>query len=234
MGANLKLKVLSRNHLKYIAMFLMLLDHFAVMWLPESDTLWYVMRFVCGRSAFPIFCVLFVQGFFYTKRPIRHIVDCAVFAILSEIPYDMVTQSGWGGQNVMFTWLLGFSMCYLLSYIFETVTWTKACALSGVVCFVFAYYATIFCVDYLFIGIFSVYAVYLMMKITDGKIAPWKLALIVALIDGMGSGTFWTLPSVLLFFLYDGTKYKKQNSLQKYSFYAFYPVHLLVLALLPL
>lgn len=229
---NKSYKILSRNQLKYIAMLLMFLDHFALAFLPENTPLWYVLRYVFGRSAFPIFCVLFVQGFFYTKRPVRHMIDCAVFALLSEIPYDGVVQQGWYAQNVMFTWLLGFIMCHMMSYIFDTVKWSKACVYNGVVCLGFAFLATVFCVDYMFVGIFCIYAVYMMMKVSDGNISVWELCLAVALIDGLASATVWTLPAVLLFAFYDTNKYEKQTVFQKYSFYAFYPLHLSVIALL--
>ena len=75
---------LSRNQLKWLALFCMVLDHAACAFLPETSTLYLVFRFVFGRMAYPMFCVLFVEGFLYTRHPGRHIRDLLLFGILSE------------------------------------------------------------------------------------------------------------------------------------------------------
>ena len=62
-----RLKVLNRNQLKYIAMLLMLCDHIGLAFFEQGTIVWYVLRYVLGRSAFPIFCVLFIEGIYYTK-----------------------------------------------------------------------------------------------------------------------------------------------------------------------
>lgn len=238
-----KLKCLSRNQLKWIAIFLMFCDHFAVAFVSPESPVYFVLRYVLGRSAFPIFCVLFVQGFFYTKRPLRHIIDCGIFALLSEIPFDIVCGKqtmfpfmDWNYQNVMFTWFLGFLMCYLLDKLFDIqddmVSEFVRILLSVGIVFCFACIASVFSVDYQYVGIFCIYAVYLMMKLKTKSAPIWLLGAVVALLDGFASWTIWTFPAVLLLACYDSNKYKKQNVVQKYGFYLFYPLHLAVFSII--
>ena len=47
-----RLKVLNRNQLKYIAMLLMLCDHIGLAFFEQGTIVWYVLRYVLGRSAY--------------------------------------------------------------------------------------------------------------------------------------------------------------------------------------
>lgn len=78
--------------LKWIAVVTMIIDHFAVAVYPQfasyEYSVYYIMRKV-GRIAFPIYCFLLVEGFFHTKNVAKYLRNCILFAILSEIPFDM-------------------------------------------------------------------------------------------------------------------------------------------------
>ena len=236
-----RLKVLNRNQLKYIAMLLMLCDHIGLAFFEQGTIVWYVLRYVLGRSAFPIFCVLFIEGIYYTKRPLVHLRDCLIFAFLSEVPFDMVCSGKYFDlhhQNVMFTWFLGLLVCLISrkfldisiddSDISETV-----CGLASFgVCLVFCIVAYVCRVDYISIGIFSMFLIFLVGYRTKFKCSYALLGVVVAFIDGLCSVTIWTFPAVLLLCLYDNKRYVKTAALQKYSFYLFYPVHLFVIGLL--
>ena len=58
-----RLKVLNRNQLKYIAMLLMLCDHIGLAFFEQGTIVWYVLRYVLGRSAFPIFVYCLLRAF---------------------------------------------------------------------------------------------------------------------------------------------------------------------------
>ena len=72
--------------LKIIALLSMLVDHIGVTF-PEATP--FGFRAV-GRLAFPIFVYLLAEGFRHTKAPEKFLMRLFIFAIISEIPYDIV------------------------------------------------------------------------------------------------------------------------------------------------
>ena len=63
----------------------MLLDHSWGMGLLKNDI------FTCiGRLAFPIFAFMIVEGYFKTSNLKRYVGRLFIFAIISEIPYNLM------------------------------------------------------------------------------------------------------------------------------------------------
>ena len=106
------------EQLKKIAMGTMFLDHAAVALIYNAgldrvstcfEIIGLAMRLI-GRMAFPLYAFLLVQGFLRTKDWVRYASRVAVFALVSEIPYDLVAfEMVWNmeRQNTMFTMLIG-------------------------------------------------------------------------------------------------------------------------------
>ena len=102
---------LTSFQLKWIAIFSMAVDHTGALLFPEA--MW--MRGI-GRLAFPIFAFLLTEGFFHTADLYRYLARLGVFALLSEIPYDLALSGTWWNpqrQNVFFT--LFISLLLLLA-----------------------------------------------------------------------------------------------------------------------
>ena len=98
--------------LHVIAMTLMLMDHLWATLFPAQDWL------TCaGRLAFPIFAFMTVEGYFYTHNLKKYIFRLFLFALLSEVPFDLMYGGTWFypvHQNVIWTFLLGILGIHLI------------------------------------------------------------------------------------------------------------------------
>ena len=113
--------------LKMIAVITMLIDHVGAtiverylltngMLYGAPLVIYYVMRGI-GRMAFPIYCYFIVQGFTYTRSRAKYALRLFVFAIASELPFDMALwNSTWdmNHNNVFWTLLLGLLTIWAL------------------------------------------------------------------------------------------------------------------------
>lgn len=215
--------------LKLIAMVTMVIDHVGYVFYPELG--W--MRLI-GRMAFPIYCFLLVEGFYHTSNVKKYMGRLAVFAILSEFPFDLMANAGgdyFAGQNIFFTLLLGlmaiyfideFEKMYRMSYFSKTM-------FNVLIAIVFSSIAMLLKTDYSALGVFYIVIFYLYR----GR--PLFIFLCIEIITiyfyggiygqrQMNSQNFAGF-AVLFTALYNG----KQGPKIKYVFYAFYPVHLLVI-----
>lgn len=103
--------------LKWIAIATMLIDHTGIVcykWLGWTGAYLH-MRYV-GRIAFPIFAFLLIEGFRYARDRWAYLRNLLIFAMLSEIPFDLAL-TGWNmrndGQNVF--WTLSIGLLVLMS-----------------------------------------------------------------------------------------------------------------------
>ena len=91
--------------LHVLAMTLMLCDHLWATLLSDHTWLTWI-----GRIAFPIFAFMIVEGFYHTKDRKKYILRMLVFAVISEIPFNVMMSGGSliypYHQNVLWTFLI--------------------------------------------------------------------------------------------------------------------------------
>ena len=212
MNQRWNIQCLDTFQLKCIAIVSMALDHTGAVLYPSQ--IW--LRCL-GRIAFPIFCFLIVEGFFHTHDVRRYMGRLGVFALISEIPYDLAFRGvplEYAHQNVFFTLLIGIGMVVLLER-------NREWPVKAVILLLAMWLAVLIRSDYNFRGVLLIFVFYIFhesrwLAVTAGGF--WNF-LYQGVIQKYG------VLSVLPLALYNGERGRKM----KYFFYIFYPAHLLLL-----
>lgn len=223
----------SGSVLKCIAIITMLIDHIGATVLARflgtgdgSIFLYqtYTVMRIIGRIAFPIFCFLLVEGFEHTKDRKRYAARLLIFAVISEVPFDLafsgkIIQLSY--QNVFFTLFIGLLTMAAFQAIEQKIEWNSLVRglLFGGVLFVSMGIASWMHTDYAALGVMCIIVLYVFRKTRGAQILAGCLAF-----------CWWELPALVAFIpiaFYNG----KRGWNMKYIFYAFYPLHLIVLYL---
>lgn len=224
-----RFKLLSGSSLKLIAVVTMLIDHFADVFRDDisfltlplfgtSFTTYYILRKI-GRLAFPIFCFLIAEGFIHTKDRKKYGINLLIFALISEIPFDLCffgSPLHLSYQNVYFTLFLGFLVLYILEYV-------KSDVLKLVLSLITALTANLLNTDY---GILGVLLIVMIYCLREQKI----IRTLIALPFLSGGLAAWC--AFLPINMYNGKRGFIKGKALKYVFYAFYPLHILLLFLI--
>ena len=229
---------INANQLRGLAMFLMLLDHLWATLIPGNIWMTYL-----GRLAFPIFAFQISEGFSHTSDRKRYAKRLFLFGLIAEVPFDLI----YGGtvlypfhQNVMFTLLLGLLACCAIDRARRERTARAVLrgALSVAGLFLLSLVGM---VDYGWKGVATVVAFYLLRDFPFAWLA--QIAALVLLNIVLFKGQTipllgWDFPTqgfavlaLLPIWLYNGRRGGGGKTRQT-AFYAFYPVHMLVLYLL--
>lgn len=213
-------KRIGRLFLKMTAMLSMLCDHIAFVLVSQDDfpQIYYIMRII-GRIAFPIFCFMLVEGFMYTHSRKNYVIRLAAFALISEIPFDLVISGDFfnpGYQNVMWTLLIGFIvLCAVEKY---GINYIKN--ITIILCMGFLAY--LISTDYSAFGVFLIAALYFTRFNNTARIIIMSLLFLT-----QGSIEIFAVFSIPFIIKYNPGK--NDVWLPKYFFYVFYPAHLLAL-----
>lgn len=203
---------LNSFQLKILAMASMLADHTGAILFPENI----VWRCI-GRLSFPIFCFLLVEGFFHTRNVYKYMVRLGIFALVSEIPYDLAfygTVFKPDRQNIFFTLFIGLAVMCILELQGEWIIKILEIMLA-------MWLAEILHTDYGFRGVLLICWFYLLKDHLAVKLAGGALWNFLTNVGVQHYGAAAMIPIGL----YNG----KKGPGMKYFFYAFYPVHLLIL-----
>lgn len=222
---------ISGTALKVIAIISMLIDHVGMVLVgPLTDTgavpvwVYFVMRDVIGRLAFPIFCFLLVEGYAHTHSKSRYLARIAVFAIISEIPFDLATSGQWydsGAQNVFWTLAFGLAALMVCEKIKQLGNEIAAFMLSVLAICACATIAEILNTDYGWMGVAAIGLMYLSNKIKYSERAAFGILPLVLYEPAV-------LLDIPIIASYNG-KRGRCGRVLRWAFYAFYPIHLAVL-----
>ena len=205
-------KYISGSWLKAIAMLSMLIDHIAYYYGCDNPYLYELMRTV-GRIAFPTFAFLLAEGFVHTRNRQQYLISLFAFALLSEIPWMLLNHDG--SHNVIFTLLAGILGLHVIEN--SRSRWITA------ICITLIGLATIFSdTDYSWRG-FGLVLIFYMFR---GRPELQTLFGIPLMYE---YGIMGVLVAFSVIWLYNGERGFIQGKAWKYAFYAFYPVHLMMI-----
>ena len=253
----MNLRKLSGYHLKYIALFSMLLDHIGVIYQAHLSKMVYFFLRAVGRLSFPLFCFILVEGFFHTKNRKKYQQRLFIFALLSEIPYDLAFHylpadtigsllhsqqlsfraflPAFQEQNVLFTLFLGFTAMILME---NASCYRRNTFYSNIdILIIFCCLSEVFQTDCGAAGILCIFFFYSIYKKRGNCTSlPLKAGLIGTLPAAFPLLTYVSPFPVQVFALADSLVLRCYSGEKghgwKYFFYLFYPVHLLILYLL--
>ncbi len=233
---------LTSNMLRILAMAFMICDHLWAKVVPGNDWMTYV-----GRMTFPIFAFMISEGFVHTSNLKKYIFRLLGFALISEIPFNLFYGGNWFypyHQNVLFTLLLGLLAITLIDKARKDKT-AKSIIKTVLILIPICLGAFIGFPDYGFWGFLTVVMFYLFR----GFPFAWLLQLIAMVLMNfvLYEGQFISVElfgktyeiatqgfavfALIPIWLYGGRK-GKSSKIMQYGFYAFYPLHMLIIYLL--
>jgi len=235
---------LSSSALHVIAMIFMLCDHLWATLIPGNQWL------TClGRLAFPMFAYMAVEGYFHTGNLKRYVLRLLLFAVISEIPFNLMYSSNLiypFHQNVLWTLLLGIGLIHVNEHVAKKGKLWLRFAIGCVTVLLGWVIGMLTMVDYYGFGVVTILVFYFFRKRTWWCLLAQIAALYylnVEALEGfyfevniMGKNIPIVQQGLALFalipiWLYRGRKGYNRKWFQ-YACYGFYPLHMLLLYLL--
>lgn len=230
------------NHrfLKWFALITMTIDHVGHFIFPDLIELR-----VVGRLAFPIFAYLFANTYRFTSNKNRLLIQVSIAAVITQILLYLANITEL--VNVFFL----FTIVWFALKAFDDRRMWLVVVLAGI--------AEILTVDYGMYGIFTIVLFYAYYGNRKAQLSGFAiLTLIYILLPFLSSGIWSSIPTIFANFLdiywvyfiqafsiasfgllwfYQTEKpipytNKKLNLIEKYAFYVYYPLHLVILGLL--
>ena len=229
--------------LHLLAMGLMLCDHLWATVVPGNDWLTCI-----GRLAFPIFAFMTVEGYFHTKNLKKYMLRLLVFALLSEIPFNLMMGSRIFypiHQKVLWTFLLAIWMIHRIEKAKNAPIWRRILRAASSVCIGFLV-GTLTMVDYMGAGVLMVLTFYFFRGRKWWHFVGQLLALYyinAEILSGFSYQMEWfgreiwiVRQSFAVFALIPIWFYRGRQGHHSKAFrwicYGFYPAHMLILALI--
>ncbi|MEA4912278.1 MAG: TraX family protein [Oscillospiraceae bacterium] len=224
---------LTANALKLIAVAAMTLDHAAWAFVPTASLGGQLLHFI-GRLTAPVMCFFVAEGYAHTRDVRRYALRLALFAALSHLPFTFFSTDGFSfisETGVVFTLLLGLLAILVWESSFSSAA--KGVLITGIFVLSLAGDWSYFAVAWVLlfhifrddprrraIGFFTV-----------ALTASLSLALSAASrgVWWQGLFQFGVLAAYPLLRLYNGQRGRWNG---RWFFYIYYPLHLVLLALL--
>lgn len=233
-GTNLK--VLNQDIIKYVAMLTMFLNHIAHIFLVRGSLLYEVFEDI-GFFTAPVMCYFLVEGYDYTRSKKKYGARLLLFAIVSQIPYELAFH--YGSLNMIYTLFCCFMILAVMEKVANPFLRMLLCMLLMFATAVgdWPFFAAIFTILFhnskenkkkAWVSFFVSYFFFVLVSIQNYMYGPgdWTAyAVVHALFAGLGI----LAAAVVVLVFYNGRRAKRGREFSKWFFYVFYPAHLLFL-----
>ena len=225
-----KYQILDGTMLKIIAMLSMVFDHAGDIFFP--GVMWPRM---VGRLAMPLFSFCIAEGYSHTSNKLRYLMRIGLFALISEIPFDLAFEKkiNLTHQSIMLTFFISVLALMIYDRITDEKyrqekTYSIRIILGVLVILAAAVLALLLKADY---TIFAVIAVFLFYVFRHKKHVI-RCAIGTGFLALTRTKGFYCVTglSLIPLLMYNG----KRGKGLKWLFYLFYPGHLLILYVLRL
>ena len=250
---NIFLEGLDSFTLHILAISFMILDHSWNVFFVNQNQIWMNLL---GRLAFPIFAFMLVEGFYKTKNRSKYLKRIFIFAVISEIPFNLlVSTSVFGSPSIFFPynnvlWTFGIALYMLV--LFEKIKNKDNLPVTvkifgKIIISILAMFITRLIVsDYREYGIMMVLVFYFFRSkkwwnfIAQVILLAWINIFLIwgynVTLNCFGneinvSSQSFAIFSLVFIWLYNG-KQGIHNKITKYMFYSFYPLHLLLIVMI--
>ncbi len=243
-------KFINSNELKMIAVIAMTLDHIAWLLYPGYAKNYIpIILHIIGRIAFPIFAYCIAEGYYYTHDAKRYMRRLLVLALISHIPYMMAStvfqtygwrallpfSTGYGinrflnQTSVIWSYYIGLKIMQVAA----SDTYKKFRVPLIVLLCLLGFPSDWSCIGSLVVVSIASNRNHPKTQLISSFIFIGMYALVYCLAIDLVYGLlqFCTILAVPIIGLYNGNK-GKGNSFMKWSFYVYYPLHLLIIGLI--
>lgn len=208
----MNLQILTSYHLKIIAIITMVIDHIGIIFFPSES----IFRII-GRIAFILFAFMIAEGMKHSKNENKYIIRLFLWALVSEVPFDLAFYNTWleiNHQNVLLTFVIATIGIHALKSDLSKLSKTMV-----LLCTIIA--SITLNVDYGLYGIAIIHAFY-WIKDKAIKLVTVQILSIVATFTSI---QIWAGIALLILPFYNGRKGKNIGKLA----YVIYPLHMALL-----
>lgn len=209
--------------IKMLGILTMILDHLGFMFFTENI---YLRLF--GRLSFPLFAFQLAVGYSHSKNKEKHILRMIIFAIISQLPFMIFATAGSPEighfLNIGFTFSLGLIGMYTFENIKQPIL-----KIVSTLCVILLGY--VLPVDY---GCFGVALSIIFYIFRSDKIASSIFASILIIFKIISEHSLFKFPmlgALIPIWSYNEKK-GLDNKFTRYFFYIFYPLHLIIFAII--
>lgn len=230
---------LTANQIKWIAIVCMLIDHIAWGFVPFGSAAGQVMH-IFGRITAPTMCFFIAEGYAHTHNVKRYALRLGLFALISQFPFTLfetgkiqyIVNSGTETFSVIYTLFLSLLAVWAWDSIQNR---SMRIFVIGLLC-ILSLPGDWMCFDILFSLVFWIYRGDFAKQARYFSTYAVCMVVLSCLSSAMNGYSFigqlfqfGVLLCLPILSMYNGKRRGSKNS--KWTFYIFYPVHLLILGL---